>query len=164
MCLRTIFTSCLCDSFVLQLLIIINPWFQSFIISSSPTSIPFLSLPHLPQFFFYLQNKTCTETPLQVEVHEFIFPTSHHMHETGSEQEICAYFTPAMQSVQGWFQTAQRSMFLPYLLVQVFKIDDSWCVRKEIWRSLWIWTLLPLYISDHVLKLWLKQHLPSQAL
>jgi hypothetical protein len=29
-------------------------------------------------------------------------------------------------------------MFLPYLLVRVFKIDDSWCVGKEIWRSLWI--------------------------
>jgi hypothetical protein len=36
------------------------------------------------------------------------------------------------------FQTAQSSMFLPYLLVQVFKIDDSWCVGKEIWRSFWI--------------------------
>jgi hypothetical protein len=47
------------------------------------------------------------------------------MHETGSEQESCANFTPAMQSVQGWFQTAQRSMVLPYLIVRVFKIDDS---------------------------------------
>jgi hypothetical protein len=28
------------------------------------------------------------------------------MHETGSEQESCANFTPVMQSVQGWFQTA----------------------------------------------------------
>jgi hypothetical protein len=75
-------------------------WFQSFVISSSPTFIPSLSLPHLPHFFFYLQNRTCTETPLQVEVHEIIFPTRHHTHETGSEQESCAYFTPAMQSVQ----------------------------------------------------------------
>jgi hypothetical protein len=40
-----------------------------------------------------------------------------------------------MQSVQGWFQTAQRSMFLPYLLVRVFKIDDSWCVGKKVQRS-----------------------------
>jgi hypothetical protein len=39
MCLRIIFTSCLCDSFVRQpLLIIIKPWFQSFIISSSQLS------------------------------------------------------------------------------------------------------------------------------
>jgi hypothetical protein len=88
-------------SVVLQLLlIIIKPWFQSFIISSSPTSIPSLSLPHIPQIFFYFQNIKCTETSLQVEVHEIIFPTSHHLHETGSKQESCVYFTPAMQSVQ----------------------------------------------------------------
>jgi hypothetical protein len=36
---------------------------------------------------------------------------SHRTHETGSEQESCAYFTPAMQSVQGWFQTAHHSIF-----------------------------------------------------
>jgi hypothetical protein len=90
------------NSFVLQLLlIIIKPWFQSFIISSSATSIPSLLLPHLPQFSFYFQNRTCNEAPLQVEVYEIIFPTSHRTHETGSEQESCAYFTPAMQSVQG---------------------------------------------------------------
>jgi hypothetical protein len=62
---------------------------------------PSLSLPHLPQFFLYFQNKTCTETPLQVEVYKIMFPTSHHTHEMSSEQESCAYFTPAMQSVQG---------------------------------------------------------------
>jgi hypothetical protein len=82
------------------LLIIIKPWFQSFVISSSSTSIPSLSLPHLPQFFYFLQNRTCTETSLQIEVHEIIFPTSHRTYETGSEQESCAYFTQAMQSVQ----------------------------------------------------------------
>jgi hypothetical protein len=60
-----------------------------------------LSLPHLPQFLFFLQNRKCTKTPLHAEVNEIIFPTSHHMHETGSEQESCAIFTPAMQSVQG---------------------------------------------------------------
>jgi hypothetical protein len=42
-------------------------------------------------FFLYFQNKTCTETHLQVEVYEIIFSTSHHTHETGSEQESCAY-------------------------------------------------------------------------
>jgi flagellar biosynthesis protein FlhB len=31
---------------------------------------------------------------------------SHHMHETGSEQEGCANFTPAMQSVQSDFRRA----------------------------------------------------------
>jgi hypothetical protein len=119
-----------------------------------------LSLPHLPRFFFFLQNRTCTETPLQVEVHEIIFPTSHRMHDTGSEQESCANFTPAMQSVQGWFQIAQRSMFLPYLLVWVFKIDDSWCVGKKVWRTFWILNFLPLYISEHVLKSWWNSDFP----
>jgi hypothetical protein len=90
------------NSVVLQLLrIIIKPWFQSFIISSSPTSIPSLLLSHFPQFFSYFQIRTCTETPFQVEFYEIIFPTIHRTHETGSEQESCAYFTPAMQSVQG---------------------------------------------------------------
>jgi hypothetical protein len=41
-----------------------------------------------------------------------------------------------MQSVQ----TTQRSIFLSYLLIRVFQIDDSWCVGKEIWRSCWILT------------------------
>jgi hypothetical protein len=124
------------NSVVLQLLlIIIRPWFQSFIKSSSPTSILSLLLPHILQFFSYFQNTTCTETPIQVEVYEIIFPTSHRTHKTGSEQESCAYFTPAMQSVQSWFQTVQRSMFLSYLLVRVFKIDDSWCIGKKVWRS-----------------------------
>jgi hypothetical protein len=86
------------------------------------------------------------------------------MHETGSEQESCANFTLAMQSVQGWFQTAQPSMVLPYLIVRVFKIDDSWCVGNNVWRSFWILNFLLLYISEHVLKSWWKQQLPSQAL
>jgi hypothetical protein len=103
-------------------------------------------------FFSYLQNRTCTETPFQVDIYEIIFPTSHRTHETGSEQESCTYFTLAMQSVQGWFQTAQRSIFLPYLLVRVFKIDDSWCVGNKVWRSFWILNFILLYISEHVLK------------
>jgi hypothetical protein len=86
------------------------------------------------------------------------------MHETGSEQESCANFTMVMQSVQGWFQTAQRSMVLSYLIVRVFKIDDSWCVGKKVWRSFWKLNFLPLYISEHVLKSWWKQQLTSQAL
>jgi hypothetical protein len=79
MCLKIIFTLLfLCFSVVHRLLLIINPWFQSFIISSSQTSIPSLLLPHLPQILFYFQTRKYTETPLQVEVHKIIFPTSHH--------------------------------------------------------------------------------------
>jgi hypothetical protein len=58
---------------------------------------------------------------------------------------------------------AQHSMFLPYLLVRVFKIDDSWCVGKKVWRRFWILAFLPFYISKHVLKSWWKQRLLSQA-
>jgi hypothetical protein len=99
------------NSFVPQLLlIIIKPWFQSFVISSSPTSMPSFVVASSSTVFF-LQNRTCTETPLQVEVHEIIFPMSHHMHETGSEQENCANFTPAMQSVQGDFRLRSAQCF-----------------------------------------------------
>jgi hypothetical protein len=53
-----------------------------------------LSLPHLPQFLFFLQNRKCTETTLHIEVYEIIFPTSHHMHETGSEsRELCQFYS-----------------------------------------------------------------------
>jgi hypothetical protein len=113
--------------------------------------------------FVFPPDRTCTETPLQVEVHEITFSMSHHMHETGSEQELCQFFSGNAICPRR-FQTAQRSMFLPYLLVRVFKIDDSWCIGKEIWRSFWILLFLPLYISEHVLKSWWKQRLPSQAL
>jgi hypothetical protein len=81
-------------------------WFQSFVISSSLTSILSCCCLIFHSFFSFFQNRTCNETPLQVEVHEIIFPTSHHMHETGSEQESCANFTPAMQSVQSDFRRA----------------------------------------------------------
>jgi hypothetical protein len=87
---------------VLQLLlIVIKPWFQSFIVSSSPTSIPSLSLPHLIQISFYFLYRTCTETPVQLEVREVIYKTSHHSRETGSEQKSYGFFTPVMPSIQG---------------------------------------------------------------
>jgi hypothetical protein len=86
-------------NFLQLFFIIIKTWIQPFLISSSPTSLSFLLRPHLPQISFYFQNRKCTEPPLQIEVHEIIFPMSHHLHETSSEQESCVYFTRAMQSV-----------------------------------------------------------------
>jgi hypothetical protein len=164
MCLRIIFTSCLYYSLVLLLLlIIIKPWFQSFMISSSPTSIPSLLLPHLPQFFSYLHNRTCTETPIQVEVHEIIFPTSHHTYETGSEQESCVIL------LQRWNLS---KAFSDCATLNVFAISP--CTGLQNWWFLMRWkgdlkellniTFLPLYISEHMLKYWWKQQLPSQAL
>jgi hypothetical protein len=55
-------------------------------------------------------------------------------------------------------------MVLPYLIVRVLKIDDSWWVGKKVWMRFWILNFLPLYISEQVLKSWWKQQLPSQAL
>jgi hypothetical protein len=52
-------------------------------------------------------------------------------------RELCLFYS-ADAICPRRFQTAQHSMFLLYLLVRVFTIDDSWCVRKEIWRSFWI--------------------------
>jgi hypothetical protein len=42
--------------------------------------------------FLILLNRKCTEPPLQIEVHEIKFPTSHYSHEMGSEQKSCALF------------------------------------------------------------------------
>jgi hypothetical protein len=52
-------------------------------------------------FYFSSRTENVLKHPLHFEVYEIIFPTSHHMHEMGSEQESCANFTLAMQSVQG---------------------------------------------------------------
>jgi hypothetical protein len=62
------------------------------------------------------------------------------------------------------FQTAQRSIFLPYLLVRVFKIDDSWCVGKEIWRSFWILLFFHCTSLNTCSNLDGKQRLLSQVL
>jgi hypothetical protein len=166
MCLKIIFT---------LLCIVAQLSFNFFLSSSShgsnPSSYCHHRLPSHPcrclifhRFSLTSWTEHMLKHPLQVEVHIIMFPTSHHSHEMGSEQESCAYFTLSTQSVQSWFQTAQRSMFLPYLLVRVFKIDDPWCIGNRVWRSLWILTFLPLYTTEHVLKSWWKQRLPSQAL
>jgi hypothetical protein len=55
------------------LLIIIKPWFQSFAISSSPTSIPSLSLPHLPQFFFSSRTEHVLKHPSKFKFMKLYF-------------------------------------------------------------------------------------------
>ena len=62
-------------------------------------------LPHLHEFFFNFQNRTCTETLLHCEVHEFSFPTSPYSHKIDSEQENYVHFIPALQSVPTNFRT-----------------------------------------------------------
>ena len=62
-------------------------------------------LPHILEFFFNFQNRTCTETLLHCEVHEFSFPTSPYSHKIDSEQESYVHFIPAPQSVPTNFRT-----------------------------------------------------------
>ena len=63
-------------------------------------------LPHLHEFFsFNFQNRTCTETLLHCEVHEFSFPTSPHSPKIDSEQQSYVHFIPALQSVPTNFRT-----------------------------------------------------------
>ena len=50
-------------------------------------------------FSFNFQNKTCIETLLHCEVHEFSFLTSPHSPKTDSEQESYVHFIPALQFV-----------------------------------------------------------------
>jgi hypothetical protein len=97
--------------FVLQFLIIIKPWFQSFIILSSPTSIPSLLPPHLPQFFPYFQNRTCNETAII------------RMKRVPNKRVVPILLRRCNLSKTDF--RLRGSMFLPYLLVRVFKMDDS---------------------------------------
>ena len=63
-------------------------------------------LPHLHDFFsFNFQKRTCTETLLHCEVHEFSFSTSPHSPKIDSEQESYVHFIPALQSVLTNFRT-----------------------------------------------------------
>ena len=82
-------------------------------------------------FSFNLHNRTCTETLLHCEVHEFSFPTSPYSHKIDSEQESYVHFIPALQSVSN-FRTRSVQIFLPYLLVRVFKFIDLGCIGTEI--------------------------------
>ena len=118
----------------LQLLLILshgpNPCFSS----SSPPSIPRCPIAASSSqiFFFNFQNRTYTETLLHCEVHEFSFSTSPYSPKIDSEQESYVHFIPVLQSCPDEFQNAQRPMFLPYLLVRVFKFIDLGCVGTGI--------------------------------
>jgi hypothetical protein len=53
------------------------------------------------EFFFNLQNRTCTEILLYYKFLEIIFPMSGHSPQSDSEQESYALFTPSMQNCPG---------------------------------------------------------------
>ena len=66
-------------------------------------------------------------------------------------RELCPFYPSA--AICSEFQNAQRPMFVPYLLVRVFKFIDLGCVGTGISWSFWISTFCFLYSSKHVLKL-----------
>ena len=101
--------------------------------SSSPPSIPRcpIAASSTRIFSFNFQNRICTETLLHCKVHEFSFPTSPHSPKIDSEQESYVYFIPALQYVPN-FRTRSVQIFLPYLLVRVFKFIDPGCVGTGI--------------------------------
>ena len=56
-------------------------------------------------FSFNFQNRTCAETLLHCEVHEFFFRTSPHSPKIDSKQESYVHFIPALLSVLMNFRT-----------------------------------------------------------
>src|SRR6185312_4341305 len=124
----------LCCLNFLQILLILRHGPNHCFTSSSPPSIPRCPIATSSSriFSFNFQNRTCTKTLLHCEVHEFSFSTSPHSPKIDSEQESYVHFIPALQSAPNEFQNAQRPMFLPYLLVRVFKFIDIGCIGTGI--------------------------------
>jgi hypothetical protein len=61
--------------------------------------------------FLLLPKQNMYWSTLQVEFYEIFFPTSYRTHETDSEQESCAYFTPAMQLSEADFRLRSAQCF-----------------------------------------------------
>jgi hypothetical protein len=66
--------------------------------------------------------------------------------------ELCPFYSGAA-IYPSWFQTAHRSMFLPYHLVRVFKFIDLRCVGTSTWWIFWFSTFSSLNMSEQVLKI-----------
>jgi hypothetical protein len=70
--------------------------------------------------------------------------------------ELCPFYSNAAICPK-WFQTAQRSICLPYLFVRVFNFVDLGRVGIGTWWSFWFLTLYSLYLSYQVLQIWWEQ-------
>ena len=110
-------------------------------------------LPHLHEFSFQFpeQNMYWNIAPLW-SARIFLSNEFSFVENWFRTRELCP-FRPSAAICPDKFQNAQRSMFLPYLLVGVFKFIDLKCVGMGIWWSFWILTFCFLYSSEHVLKL-----------
>src|SRR6185369_16061721 len=102
----------LCCLNFLQLLLELSHGPNHCFTSSSPPSILrcLIAASSSRIFSFNFQNRTCTETLLHCEVHEFSFPTSPYSPKIDSEQESCVHFIPALQSVPN-FRTRSIQSF-----------------------------------------------------
>jgi hypothetical protein len=113
-------------SVVLQiLLIIIKPWFQSFVMTdfhpvlvAASSSTVFLLLPE--------QNMCWNITP-SWSSWNYVSNEPSFAWNGFRTRELCLFYS---SDAICNFQNVQCLMFLPHLLVQVFKIDDPWCVGK----------------------------------
>ena len=107
-------------------------------------------LPHLHEFFFQFpeQNLYWNIAPLR-SARIFLSNEFSFIQNWFQTRELCP-FHPSTAICPDEFQNAQRPIFLPYLLVRVFKFIDLGCVGMGISWSFWISTFCSLYISVHV--------------
>ena len=107
-------------------------------------------LPHLHEFFFQFpeQNIYWNIAPLR-SAWIFLSNESSFAQNWFRTRELCP-FHPSAAICPDEFQNVQRPMFLPYLLVRVFKFIDLGCVGTGISWSFWISTFSSLYASVHV--------------
>ena len=120
--------------------------------SSSPPSIPRCPIATSSSRIFFFQfpeqNMYWNIAPLRSS-RIFLSNESSFAQNWFRTRELCLFY-PSAAIYLDEFQNAQRPMFLPYLLVRVFKFIDLGCVRMGISRSFWISNFSSLYISVHV--------------
>jgi hypothetical protein len=135
------------------LLIVIKPWFQSFLKPSSTTSSSSCCCFIFYSFFLFREHKMYWNTTLDQSPWNYISNEPPFAWNGFRTRELCPFYSgDAICN----FHNVQRPMFMSYLLVWVFKFIDIRCVGIITWWSYRFWTFLPLYISEHMLKPWWK--------
>ena len=141
----------LCCLNFLQLLLVLSHGPNLCFLSSSPPSIPhcpiaasspriFLSISRTEPVLKYCSIAKCTNFPFQqVLIRPKLIPNKR-----------VVPFYPSAAICPDEFQNAQHPMFLPYLLVRIFKFIDLGCVGMGISWSFWISNFSSLYVSVHV--------------
>jgi len=114
------------------------------------------SLPHLHEFFFQFpeQNMYWNIAPLG-SARIFLSNESSFAQNWFWTRELCP-FHPSTAICPDEFQNAQRPMFLPYLLVRVFKFIDLDVLEREFHGASEYQLFLPC-TSLSMCKIWWKQ-------